>query len=148
MLDIFRTAMNEQFLSKNLPQTVRILQRNVSFVELCSAKSSLCVPGFTKRCNGSNGWNLSIILFKTLSQEVSKAMNVSMTWTKTLLSTVILTFVNIFHPLNTYFIKLKTFFIQCLITFVVEKTKCVNFHLSACNERYLLRNTANYWMPH
>ena len=42
MLDILLTASNEQFLTKNWPETVRILLRKVSFVELCSAKSSTC----------------------------------------------------------------------------------------------------------
>ena len=56
ILDICLTATNEQFLTKVLPQTVRTLLRKVSFVGLCSAKSSQCAAGFKGAVSFNTGY--------------------------------------------------------------------------------------------
>ena len=47
-----------------------------------------------------------------------------------MIETVILTFFDVFHAVSTYFVNLKTFFVQSLVRLFKKRKHSVEFHFS------------------
>ena len=55
------------------------------------------------------------------------------------METVILTCLDIFHTLSTYFLNSNTFFTQSLLRLFRKIKQCAKLHSSVCNERRIMK---------